>query len=222
MTNDVNFDNTQAQAEGWFISFCDGYMDEKGEPRPWQLQREDEREVFASDLEAWAHVVSKARAGSEYHRDALDFLAKHSPAEHAAIVVAMEETTGYREADYAAAEFQPFSTSLALRKTHQFVGTWQHEDQWDHMGSVVVQQKISQITDDEDCCDPTITNMICEVTLAFGVDRENVRQALRDTFTKQGCSHDWDCCGCVSTSVRRVKHIHGNTFVVSTYSSRNY
>jgi hypothetical protein len=76
------FDNQQAHAEGWGIfDLC-----EVGRADPYQLQRIDEDERFASDDDAWRYVTARAAEGSAYHRTALDFLRDHSPGEHAALI----------------------------------------------------------------------------------------------------------------------------------------
>lgn len=81
----ADFDNTQAMREGWCISDCGSYHDTLGNPRPYQLQRLDELEVFDGDQEAWAFVKQKANEGSEYHKSALNFLCAHAPHEYAQI-----------------------------------------------------------------------------------------------------------------------------------------
>jgi len=67
------FDNTAASREGWALFDCG--PDPEGRPQ-LQLQREDAPEdrepPFASDRDAWEHVVARARAGSALHRAALD------------------------------------------------------------------------------------------------------------------------------------------------------
>jgi hypothetical protein len=80
MSDFVHFDNTQAHEEGWGIFDCDGSDNGR-----WQLQRVDEDEKFPSDDEAWAHVVAKAHAGSEYHHSALHWIEKNAPIEWRAI-----------------------------------------------------------------------------------------------------------------------------------------
>ena len=75
----ADFDNTQAATEGWCISECHG-----SDNGPYQLQRDDEAEVFASDDEAWLFVFRKVAEGSEYHRQAILFLEKESPFEYEA------------------------------------------------------------------------------------------------------------------------------------------
>ena len=66
-------DHAAARREGWDVFDCG--PDPEGRPR-LQLQREDTPEdrepPFASDRDAWEHVVTRARAGSVLHRAALD------------------------------------------------------------------------------------------------------------------------------------------------------
>jgi len=72
-TASLLFDNTAASREGWALFDCG--PDSEGRPQI-QLQREDAPEdrepPFASDRDAWAHVVACARAGSALHRATLD------------------------------------------------------------------------------------------------------------------------------------------------------
>ena len=72
-TANLSFDNAAAQREGWDLFECG--PDPEGRPQI-QLQREDAPEdrepPFASDRDAWEHVVTHARAGSALHRAALD------------------------------------------------------------------------------------------------------------------------------------------------------
>lgn len=67
------FDHVAARRDGWDVFDCG--PDPEGRPQI-QLQREDAPEdrepPFASDRDAWEHVVTRARAGSALHRAALD------------------------------------------------------------------------------------------------------------------------------------------------------
>ena len=83
--NAQDFDNNQAEAEGWGIWECDG-----SESGPYQLQRidsPDDRDApsFGDDAAAWEFVKAKAAEGSAYHVAALDYLKQHNPLEYAAI-----------------------------------------------------------------------------------------------------------------------------------------
>lgn len=119
------------------------------------------------------------------------------------------------------------STELKLRKTHKYVGTYQHEDQWEYLGRMTMLQYNAKCTDEEDPCEPTT------IIQHFKVELENhdpvwtdeqVKRALRDTLTRSGCHHDYDCCGCVSTHVSEVLPLtrHANEYIVISHSFRNY
>ncbi|MEE9481804.1 hypothetical protein [Methylobacterium ajmalii] len=97
MAETPDFDNTQAHQEGWAIFDCAG----SGNGR-WQICRIDcpaewnegdpgylpfEDAQFENDGAAWNHVVSRALAGSEYHRDALACVSLHNPKEWKAILL---------------------------------------------------------------------------------------------------------------------------------------
>lgn len=68
--------SAQAIEEGWCIAWSDTRA-------RYEIQRDDDDGYFQSDEEARAHVDAQAQAGSEYHQQALDFIAfiSQSPAE---------------------------------------------------------------------------------------------------------------------------------------------
>lgn len=70
------FDNTQADTEGWAIFECSGSQN-----GTFQICKCDDQDTFEDDEKAWAHVVGKAREGSEYHRNALIYIRQHNPIE---------------------------------------------------------------------------------------------------------------------------------------------
>lgn len=66
----AEFDNTQAMKEGWALFEVDGR---------YQLQRDDEADVFASDADAHIHVALQAHNGSAYHREAMERIGTRVP-----------------------------------------------------------------------------------------------------------------------------------------------
>lgn len=73
-------DNFAADREGWNIFESSGSVG--GSP---QIQRYDERAVFAGDSDAWLFVWTRAKAGSAMHQRALDFIRRHNEPEYARI-----------------------------------------------------------------------------------------------------------------------------------------
>ena len=83
-----DWDNTSAMDEGWAISVTSGTED-IGRLR---IERLDEAEIFDGDPGAWNYVVSRARAGSEYHQQALKIVFEENPTEADEI----QKATGYQ------------------------------------------------------------------------------------------------------------------------------
>ncbi len=70
------------EAEGWNVFEAIGTQDEG----TLRIERIDEREVFASDMEAWVFVMVQAAAGSERHMRALTRVFEDNPTECKTII----------------------------------------------------------------------------------------------------------------------------------------
>lgn len=71
------FDGERAEREGWGIFDCDG-----SDNGPWQIQKIDASDLLENDMHAWQLVAREARAGSAYHRSAIEFIREHNPTEY--------------------------------------------------------------------------------------------------------------------------------------------
>lgn len=117
--------------------------------------------------------------------------------------------------------------SLEKRLTRTYVGTYQHEDKWEQIGTVdeIGSRALPMSEEDEqDPCEPQSREVFCLVKLIEGhdyfndflddeeaaktiVDDKNafdkwlerqIKQSLSDTYTMAGCACEHDCCGCRS------------------------
>lgn len=116
--------------------------------------------------------------------------------------------------------------TLSIRKTHKFVGTWQHEDEWEYVGDFENVATVTNDIEDEngpgsDPCAPQMTTRI-GIIHHEGKSNEAIEKAIHDTFTQWGCDHEWDCCGCRSYRVHEVQYIGKNYWRVDIYSAQNY
>lgn len=132
--------------------------------------------------------------------------------------------------------FQPYTTSLKLRRTHGYVDAYRHLDKEMFLGDVTVMQKSMQRTDtdeDPDPCEPTRIMLLVEIKLENRdhsqplVFNSDIKKALRDTFTHWGCGHEHDCCGCWNTAVTDVVPLRDDEnparhWVIIQSSLRNY
>ena len=114
--------------------------------------------------------------------------------------------------------------TLSLRRSHQYVGTWQDLDRWESIGSYMAVAWCSWSTDPDDMCEP-IANIsrVWVNTGSHSASIDDIKQALRDTLTQSGCSHEYDCCGCRSYYVSRCDYEpESGEWLVTVSSSRNY
>jgi hypothetical protein len=120
--------------------------------------------------------------------------------------------------------------ALQIRLTHKYVGTYQHEDEWETLGEyeVLSSQKWKPIDDEEFDPTDTIKKFYEVVVRTYGSEHkvEQITQALRDQFTKVGCHHDYDCCGCRSYYAEKPEFLYqeedGLHYRLIVNSYRNY
>ena len=113
--------------------------------------------------------------------------------------------------------------ALVMRQTHKYRDGWSSLDVWDVVGTYVVRRRFVEVLPDD--ADPDAepgTLLLVETRLngkqAFTV--EQVKRALEQTMSVSGCTHDWDCCGCVSSYARAV-HQGKNDWRVTIEYTRN-
>lgn len=110
--------------------------------------------------------------------------------------------------------------TLEVRETHKYVGTYQHLDRWREIGSARVIGTGQTFKDYENPEETTVVRHT--LTVHSDATDAEIAQALRDTFTREGCAHEYDCCGCWSHSARRPRKLSPGCWEVDVSSSRNY
>jgi len=133
---------------------------------------------------------------------------------------------------------------LSLRLTHTYVGTYAHLDKWAEIGTLDViglqDWTIEAENEQGDCSnEPQRTVAFVRVTEAPELHEmwiecahdprldysawanRTVARALRDTYSRHGCAHEHDCCGCRSFSAEAERY-SGDVWRVTINSSRNY
>lgn len=111
--------------------------------------------------------------------------------------------------------------AIESRLSNGYVGTWQHLDNWQAVGTATILATGTICPDADDYCDPLQTIQLVAVETDEPEQPETIRKALAATNTQSGCSHDWDCCGCRSYWAH-ADHLTGNLYRVTINSSRNY
>ena len=101
------------------------------------------------------------------------------------------------------------------RLTHKFNLGWSHEDEWDTAATVkVLPYKVIDINDDS----YTVTQRVIAPSSHRKTD---LSSAIASTFSRSGCRHEYDCCGCVSFHAI-VRRVSAREYVAKISASRNY
>jgi hypothetical protein len=115
---------------------------------------------------------------------------------------------------------------IELRKTRTYVGTFQHLDDWKAIGAATIYMREAEAADrdgeEPDFTEPMVQHgLVHFAAIQEGVTEGEIVQALRDTFTKNDCHHEYDCCGCRSFRAS-AKHVAGPVYKLTIRSSRNF
>lgn len=112
---------------------------------------------------------------------------------------------------------------LELRKTHKYNSGWRHMDEWQNIGTMeVLRTYAEQLGEFADAYEEPGTVLLVRVKPDAQVtDADTVRRALESTLSGSNCTHDWDCCGCVSTYAT-ARLLHTDTWLVQQTHTRNY
>lgn len=111
--------------------------------------------------------------------------------------------------------------NLFTRLTNRYVGTYDHLNDHQHLTTAKVTPP--RVVDPGNDYDQGHT-VVRHVVVPSGADRQTARKivrAIEDTFTRYGCAHEHDCCGCASYSTR-AKRVARNRYVATTRVTYNY
>lgn len=113
------------------------------------------------------------------------------------------------------------SEPLSLRLTRTYVGQWDYLDRWREIGLVTLTMGEPQHTNEEDVSDPTTVEGFAEVQTYAPEHPRRIEEALTHTYSKSGCDHEYDCCGCRSFTAS-AEHVGQNVYRLTICSSQNY
>lgn len=113
--------------------------------------------------------------------------------------------------------------TLSIRKSNKYRAGWGYLDEWEDFGTfeVIARGEDTREPDEDDYCFAFCTHLIVDVQLDQPEPLEKTMQALRDYHSGSSCTHEYDCCGCISTWAA-VQHINENRYHVLVSGSRNY
>lgn len=126
----------------------------------------------------------------------------------------------YGPRPYGFARYSTRKVHIERRLTHHYANGYSYLDEHEYAGRV---EELSYEAHSDD--DETSRAIYTLRILDRGDNPNNLRAALYDNYSGSHCMHDYDCCGCWTHRVHKVKHIHlGNITLYRVYvhSSRNY
>jgi hypothetical protein len=105
-----------------------------------------------------------------------------------------------------------------LRVTHRYVDECSHLDKWGKTFTFkLLEGRMTREGKDYTDAGTMAYRAIGSKT----ADQKQQAQALRDTFNYHGCTHEHDCCGCISRTAR-VRKVKPGIFSIRVTGSRNY
>lgn len=104
------------------------------------------------------------------------------------------------------------------RTSHRYIDQYKHLDGERFVASVRL--TAPKVVDEGNHFD-TGPTYVQYLRVPRNVSAQDLRQALYDTMSYHGCTHEWDCCGCASRSVF-TKLIAPRRLKVTTSISYNY
>ena len=115
---------------------------------------------------------------------------------------------------------------LKRRLTNKYVGTYQHEDEWEYIGRYTIlssERWRLECNEDPDPTDPMKHFYTIKVEdVLEGYTIKDVEEAIKDSFSKIGCHHEHDCCGCRSYYAKNPIHQITDYYKLEVNSWRNY
>ena len=110
------------------------------------------------------------------------------------------------------------TVELEARLTHKYNDGWSYLDQFDHVGFATPIAATPHKGNDE----YWRNTLLVKVEAGEGVIRDQIMEALDDSFSGGRCQHEHDCCGCVRTSVNNVRPMRdGVHYALRMSYSRN-
>lgn len=105
-----------------------------------------------------------------------------------------------------------------LRITNRYVDACRHMDEW---GDRFTFKLLAGKRVDEGNGFDDLGSARFRVIGSKTADQDKQAMALRQSYSHYGCTHEYDCCGCISTSARVTKVKRG-VFSMLLSHSRNY
>lgn len=109
------------------------------------------------------------------------------------------------------------TVNVYKRLTHHYVDECRHLDKEEFVTTVKLTPRV-QVREGNHYDDLGAYVQFARMPKGAG---KGLLQGLADTLTNWGCTHDWDCCGCLLTSAT-VEKVGPRKLMVKISVGRNY
>lgn len=109
--------------------------------------------------------------------------------------------------------------SLYRRLGRKYRGGWAYLDGEEFVTDAIVLRREGEEIEDEGYC---YYRGSATILLADSVPYKIACEAIRDSFRVNNCTHEYDCCGCLSIGVDEITVLDTDFYEVSLSGSRNY
>jgi len=101
---------------------------------------------------------------------------------------------------------------LYIRTTHKYKDAYRHLDDSIYIGRVDTLRIIERKKTNEDGTNLLFVRVFPDEDSTIHLDVETIKDAVCRHFSYSGCTHEYDCCGCVSQRVDAIKLLRVNGF----------
>lgn len=125
----------------------------------------------------------------------------------------------------------PYTVQVPKRLTHKYNSHYSHLDEWDYDNAITLKIICGRFTPawlcylrDKRAGSPDMSEVgesTFQVVVPRGVPDTEVRTAIYQEFSRGGCDHEYDCCGCPSAYAIPTK-VGRQKWRVTQVHSRNY
>ena len=104
------------------------------------------------------------------------------------------------------------SDSLFIRMTHKYVDSYRHLDDNIYIGRVETLRSVKREDKGDDGKNLLFVRVFPDEDATVHIDVETLRDAIYRHYSYNGCTHEHDCCGCISQRVQAIKLLRINGF----------
>jgi hypothetical protein len=110
--------------------------------------------------------------------------------------------------------------TLERNLTRKYALGWASCDEWQELGEAKLLPPNNVRQDEKEGTANWTQRLIVSHRVADRHLQSEILEAINDTFTSSRCTHEYDCCGCISYHAWGQR-VGAREYLINFYSSRN-